>query len=100
MSHFDVSLKIPLPYHDLGAQVAFVEVGMGSRGLVLEVQSNVFVEVTWIPKGTVTKFAFQRFKSRVSANVDLQAIFPRIQLPAVDAQMPLFGGSHVGDNRL
>lgn len=34
------------------------------------------------------------------ANMDLQAIFARIQFAAVDAEVALFGGAHIADDGL
>lgn len=50
----------------------------------------MFVEIAGIPKGSQAEFALEWLETRVCPDVDLEAVFPRIEFAAVDTNMSSF----------
>lgn len=62
-------------------------------------QANVFVQIAGIAEWPEAVFALERLESGVRANVNFQSVLPRIQFPAVDANVTLFRCAHIADDR-
>lgn len=85
-----VPLQVPPPHEHLPAKVAPV------GRVALRVQPDVLVQVARVSKGPEAHFAFERLVPRVSPHVDLQAVLPGVQLPAVETQVALLGFARAG----
>lgn len=88
-------LQIPPPCQLLPAQITLVQ-----RTIVLPVQPNMLIQIARISKRPQTVLTLERLKPGVRPNVNLQPVLPRVQLPAIDANVTLLRRAHIANNRL
>jgi len=67
----------------------------GTTRVRLKMQPHMLVKIARITEWSQAELAFQRFEAGVGSYMDLQSVLPGVHLAAIDAQMTLFGGTHI-----
>lgn len=92
MPGFEMSVEIPSPYQDLAADGTLVRshrliVDLDVISTVVNMQSDVLVEVARVAEGPKAELAPKRFVSGVCSDVDFQSVLPGVHLTTIHAQM-------------